>query len=361
VRAVSTALGNGKLPRGDGNAYGQLVEAVLRIRPGAPHAVVEIGIDGPGQMAAYAKMLRPDITVVTSIGSEHNRGLGTLETTRYEKAEMVRCLFPSDLVVLNGDDPNVLWMRSQTKARVITFGFDEANDVQGSDVSLTDWPNGTRFTVHTEDQNREMQIQLLGRPNVYSALAATAVATAEGFTMDDIQRRLGDLAPYPGRLQPVPLTNGATILRDDFKSPLETIEAALDVLSQIPARRRIIVLGHVAEPQGKQGDIYRSLGERVSAVADQAIFLCAKNNSCCRAGAIKAGMSPDAITKAGRSIVKAVGALRGKLGPGDVVLIKGARDQHLERITLALQGCNVRCQINYCGITDISCPDCPLL
>jgi UDP-N-acetylmuramoyl-tripeptide--D-alanyl-D-alanine ligase len=306
-------------------------------------------------------MLRPDITVVTSIGSEHNSGLGTLETTRYEKAEMVRCLCPSDLAVLNGDDPNVLWMRSQTKARVITFGFDEGNDVLGSDVSLSDWTNGTRFTVHTRDQDREMQIQLLGHPNVYAALAATAVATEEGFTMDDVQQRLIDLTPYPGRLQPVHLANGATIIRDDFKSPLETIEVALNVLSQIPAKRRIVVLGHVAEPQGKQGDIYRSLGERVSAIASQAIFLCAKNNSCCRAGAIKAGMSPESITKAGRNISKAVGILKGKLGPGDVVLIKGARDQHLERITLALQGRNVRCQISYCGITDISCSDCPLL
>jgi UDP-N-acetylmuramoyl-tripeptide--D-alanyl-D-alanine ligase len=312
-------------------------------------------------MAAYARILKPDITVVTSIGSEHNRGLGTLQVTRDEKAQMVRCLSPSGLAVLNGDDPNVLWMRNQTKARVITYGFGEENDVQGTDVSLSDWINGTRFTVHAKNRSHEMRIKLLGRPNVYAALAAIAVATAQGFTMDEVQQHLIDLAPYPGRLQPVALASGATIIRDDFKSPLETIEVALDVLSQIPAGRRIVVLGHVAEPQGKQGDIYRSLGKRVSAVAGRAIFLCSKNNSCCRAGAIKGGMAPDSITKAGRSITRAVEELKGKIGRGDVVLVKGARDQHLERITLALQGRNIRCQINYCKITEISCSDCPLL
>jgi len=86
VRAVSAALGTRRIPHGSGNAFEEIVEAMLRIRPSDRRAVFEVGVDAPGQMAAYVNMLRPDITVVTSIGSEHNRSFGTLEATREEKA-----------------------------------------------------------------------------------------------------------------------------------------------------------------------------------------------------------------------------------------------------------------------------------
>ncbi|MGZ5176594.1 MAG: Mur ligase family protein, partial [Burkholderiales bacterium] len=128
------------------NAGSSVARALLRIRPAQRHAVIEVGIDAPGQMAAHARMLRPDICVVTWIGSDHNRSLKTLAITRNEKAEMVRVLPAGGLAALNGDDPNVCWMQSQTRARVITFGLGEANDVRGSDIRL-DWPHGTRFTL----------------------------------------------------------------------------------------------------------------------------------------------------------------------------------------------------------------------
>jgi UDP-N-acetylmuramoyl-tripeptide--D-alanyl-D-alanine ligase len=333
----------------------------MHIRPGARYAAIEVAVDTPGQMAMYTKMLRPDVVVVTSIGSEHNRSFGTLEATRDEKATMVRCLAPTGLAVLNGDDPNVLWMRGQTKARVLTFGFDEANDVQGSDISMSDWPDGSRFTVHSHGRSQEMFIRLIGSPNINAALAAIAVALDEGYTLDDVQQRLGRLAPTPGRLQPVMLESGAVILRDDFKSPLETIHVALDVLSQIPARRRIVVLGRVTEPQGIQGDIYRDLGRRIAVVAERAVFVCDKRDSSCRAGAIQMGMSPKAITKTCNNLFKAAEAIKQEIGRGDVVLIKGSINQHLERITLALQGRKIQCRIKLCKVKDLACSDCPAL
>ena len=148
TNAVVTALGGTPYPGSQRNISSFLARGLFRIRPGDRHAVLEVGIGEIGEMAPYARMIRPDITVVTSIGSEHNASLGTLEATRREKAAMVRVLPPSGIAVLNGDDPNVLWMRGETGARVVTFGFGEGNDVRASDVSLADWPNGTRFTLH---------------------------------------------------------------------------------------------------------------------------------------------------------------------------------------------------------------------
>jgi UDP-N-acetylmuramoyl-tripeptide--D-alanyl-D-alanine ligase len=159
TRALLSSLAREVQASPQRSAWSFLAREVLRIRPGDRHAVIEVGIDGTGQMSKYAHMIRPDITVVTSIGSEHNRSLGTLEVTRREKAEMVRILPESGIAVLNGDDPNVLWMKGQTRARVITFGMKDTNDVRATDISL-DWPEGTRFTLHVGDETYDMKVRL---------------------------------------------------------------------------------------------------------------------------------------------------------------------------------------------------------
>jgi UDP-N-acetylmuramoyl-tripeptide--D-alanyl-D-alanine ligase len=360
MRAVTVALARKLHPRADLNAKSELAQAVLRIRPADRHAVIEVGICKPGQMATYARLVQPNITVVTSIGSEHNRSLKTLEATRSEKAEMVRVLPRSGLAVLNGDDPNVLWMQSQTSAAVITFGFGISNDVRASDVTV-DWPAGSRFTLHAAGKTRTLRTRLIGRHMVYPILAAVAVTLAEGFTLDQVITRLESLSPTPGRMELMRLKNGAILFRDDLKSGLETIDVALDTLAEIPARRRIVVLGEVSEPPGSQGPIYRRLGERVAQIASRVIFVGEKGTwRPFASGAKGTGLPPERLIKAGNNVRKAIEAVDANLGPEDVVLVKGRDTQRLERVSLALTGRTVRCDISFCN-AEVFCRDCPML
>ena len=358
TRAVIAALGKQYHPSFQRNAWSSVARAVLRIRPFDRHAVIEVGIDGPGQMEVYAGLIRPNFTVVTSIGSEHQSSFGTLEVTRKEKSEMVRILPSSGYAVLNGDDPNVMWMKSQTHARVITFGVDESNDVRASDITL-DWPNGTRLKLHANGETRDLRIRLIGKHMVYPILAAVGVSLAEGFTVDQVTPALEALPPTPGRLEPIRLSNGAFILRDDYKSSLETIEAALDAFSEVPAKRRIVVLGEVSEPPGSQGPIYWRIGERIAKIASYAIFI-GGNYQRYAAGAARGGLPRDALINAQRSTLRAVEALRGDLRPGDVVLIKGRDTQRLDRVALSLMGRPVRCDISFCD-AKVRCENCPML
>lgn len=341
------------------NSVAWVAFGLLRIRPGQPHAVIEVGISRPGQMARRAQTIRPDIAVVTSVGSEHNRSLKSLEVTRHEKAEMVRVLPPSGLAVLNGDDPNVSWMAGETRAPVVTFGCGEGNDVRATAVAL-DWPHGTRFRLHTPLGSRDVRIRLIGRTMVNGVLAAVAVALHEGKPLDEVLPRLEALTPTPGRLEPVRLPNGAMLLRDEFKAPEETIDAALDVLGQIPAKRRIVVLGDVDEPTRPQRRIYRRLGQRVGRCAEKAVFVTkGEHSSSSRAGARAGGLPSAAITSV-RSVRAALDELR-DLAAGDVVLIKGRHTQRLQRIALALTGREVRCDLEYCNARLTECSKCPML
>ncbi len=310
-------------------------------------------------MDQYARMIRPDITVVTTIGSEHNRSLGSLKVTRTEKAEMVKALPKSGLAVLNGDDPNVRWMAKLTKAKVLTYGFDETNDVRASNVKLI-WPEGTQFRLHLKGETRTVRSALIGSPMVYPILAAITVATAEGFSLEQTLSSLQSMPPTPGRLEPVRLAYGAMLLRDDFKSSLETVHAALDVFSDTHAGRRGVVMGEVSEPPGSQGPIYRELGRGIAAMADYAVFV-GGNFQRYAAGATQGGLPKSALFNAERSVLKAAEYLRNELKAGDTVLIKGRTTQRLERIAIVLTGRKVRCDIDFCDTRVVSCEKCPML
>ena len=359
TRAVSAVLGVPPHRKMLFNAWSSVAFAILRIRPSQRHAVIEVGIAEPGQMKPYARTVRPDVTVVTSIGSEHGRSLGSLEVTRAEKSWMVRVLPKSGSAVLNGDDPNVMWMNDQTPARIVTFGFGEACDVRARDLRL-EWPHGTRFRLVAFGRERDVTIRLIGRSMVYPALAAIAVAHLEGVPLNDVLARLELLPPTPGRMQPVALPEDVVVLRDDFKSTLETMHAALDVFGEVPARRRIVLFGDVSEPPRPQRPAYQALGERVAGIASRFIVV-GNGLDPYYSGARRGGMAKSAIIDGGRSPQEAAEALRGILQPGDAVLIKGRDTQKLDRVRLILEGRRVACSIRFCNLRMMYCKDCPML
>lgn len=357
ARAVAAALGLADHPKLVYNAFSSLARAILRIRPGQQRAVIEAGIAGPGEMALYARMTRPDVVVVTSIGSEGAPRLGTLDDIRDQKSQMVRALPAAGIAVLNADDPRVLWMAGVTGARVVTCGFAAGCDVRGYDLRI-DWPRGSRLRVDAFGESRELAVRLIGRHMMFPVLAAVAVARLEGTDFDTIVERLAALAPTWGRLEPVELPGGVTLLRDEFKSTLETMHAALDVFAQVPATRRLVLFGDVTEPPEDRRPIYEALGERVAAIADHLIVY-GKGYADYSSGARRAGMSDASIHDGGNAPQRAAGVLRALLRPGDVVLVKARRGQKLDRVRLLLQGRTVGCDIALCDLQD-PCVECPM-
>lgn len=359
TRAVATALG-GDPDRLTRNFRSHLAAAVLRLAGRGDRAVLEVGISRPGEMARYARMVRPTLAVATWVGAEHHSSLGELSTTRDEKAAMVRALPASGMAVLNGDDPNVRWMGTQTAAQVTTYGTRAGNAVRATDVAL-EWPRGTRFTLNVNGTTRAVRLRLLGRQMVYPVLAAIAVALACGVDLDRALRALEGLAPTPGRLETVPLPGGALLIRDDQKATLATIDAALDVLAAVPAARRIVVLGDAEELSEDPHAVYARLGERVAAVAARAVFVHVyEDGPRYLPAAEAAGLSPAAVREC-PGVLEAVEELRRELAAGDVVLVKGARAQRLERIASALSGRRVACDLVACEAKATACERCPML
>jgi UDP-N-acetylmuramoyl-tripeptide--D-alanyl-D-alanine ligase len=361
TRALVVALGGRDQPLPNLNACSHVGLAMLAMRPGQPHGVLEVGIGRRGQMLTYARVVRPDVVVVTSIASDHRPQLGTLEDTRDEKAEMVRALPATGVAVLNGDDERVRWMATQTRARVVTYGFADKCDVRASDYTL-DWPHGSRFTLLARGQRRTVRTHLLGRHQVHPILAAVTTALEHGVDLDLALARLAALSPSQNRLYPLRLANGAYVLRDEYKASQETYEAALDLLAQVPAQRRLALLAEVDSLPTDEGSVYRALGERAARVADRVVIVASEEASRAYAdGAQRAGMPPTALTAVGANWRLAADLLGHDLGAGDVVLVKSGPYQRMDRVTLALAGRNVRCELVTCPASVLTCDRCPML
>jgi len=361
TRALKAVLFKTPNPPATRNTQILAILDMFRLPTGTKYAVFEAGIRRPGQMVRFAKMLQPQIVIVTSIGSEHHSSLGSLENTRNEKAEMIRILPSSGIAVLNADDPNVMWMKTQTQAHVVTFGFNRDADVRAESVDIENLQN-TRVCVHIGNQILHLKIKLVGRVMIYPILAAIAVTWAEGLDLFKIIPFLESLVPTPNRLQPIILENGVTILCDDFKSPIETVEAALDTFCSLPAKRRIFVIGMLDEISGKFGPTYRWLGEQAAHASGKIIFIgTRKALKRIRSGIKRVESSLDSVIYPAKNTNHAVEILHKLLNPGDLVLLKGRGSQKLQRIVLGLEGRTVQCDLKECKTKITACRNCPML
>jgi len=357
-RAVAAALGCNPDRRVYRN-YGTCVASQLLRRIPGRFRPLEVGIDAAGQMQRYARLVKPYAVVVTSIASEHHRSLGTLERTRAEKAAMVEALPGNGWAILNGDDDNVMWMAERTRGQVITYGFSESCDVRGLACSM-DWPNGIVVGGVMDGKEFTIRSRFLGRHMAYPLLAAIATAKILDGNVRRAPKALSDLRPASGRMQIVPLKNGAFLIRDDFKSTVESIDTALDALETVPAQTKLAVIGDVSEPTGPLGPLAKGIGRRLGTICDWVAFV-GRGRNRYAAGLHGAGRTNEAIFRTSRDLQAAAEEALKRLEPGAVILVKGRYSQRLDRASLVLMGRTVNCDIPICDARAARCEHCPML
>jgi UDP-N-acetylmuramyl pentapeptide synthase len=360
-RAIADVVGDTKL-KGYANYKNSIVRNMLKHGPSSPYAVLETAVGGPGLMAGYASMLRPDIVVVTSIASEHILTFGSLENTREEKADMLRTLPAGKTALLNADDPNVMWMAERTPAGIFTYGTSEGADLRAENIQISP-PDGMEFDVSIEGKSYHLRIPLLGRHMIYPSLAALAVAKLEGLDIPETCRILQKLKPVEARMSTVVLPSGALLIRDDYKATRESVWRALETLKEYPAQRKFLILGGISEIFNRERyELYRELGSRIYGTADYVYLFLQKNSfRRCRIGAVEAGMDSERITRIKLDPLSVISLLPEDLGAGDIILIKGRTDYKISRLSLALMGKKVNCRLMSCSVTTSFCDDCSML
>ena len=305
---------------------------LLRLGGAECIAILEAGMNGPGEIWRLAQIAEPDVGVITCVSPAHLEGLGSIHGVAEAKAELYRRLRPSATAVVNADDPLVRTAAQVFPGRKIPFGTTAEGGVAVGARAIVDHGlEGTEFQLVVERHEVPVRLAVPGRHNVTNALAAAAAAHALGVEIADVQAGLEAFQPPGMRMEVTQLPSGVTVLNDAYNANPASMAAALRTLAASRSRRRLAVLGAMRELGAHAAAAHRELGAEAAAAGLDALFLLGENAEDVRAGAEAAGMPADRITVA-HDHQELAARLRAACRSGDLVLLKGSRGAAMEEV-----------------------------
>lgn len=305
---------------GNLNSAWHLAHTVLTTRPWHDACVLEFNAGPLGAFDASIAMARPDIAVVTAVGTDHLSMYGSIDGVAEVKGRLVSALSGGGTALLNADDPRVLAMRSRCAGRVVTYGIARDADYRAEAIQSA-WPDRMSFTAVAGDRRVRVQTQLCGGHWVTSVLASLALGDLLGVPLGDAARAVATVPPFPGRLSPGVMPDGVTFVRDDQKAPIWAFPAFFDFVRSARARRTIVVLGTLSDYPGDARRAYRGVGMQALEAADLVIGVGRQATHY-----LKARRESDGATmRIARDVQEAIDLLRGIVRPGDLVVTKGSR------------------------------------
>jgi len=307
--------------------------ALLSLMPEHTAAVIEMAMRGPGEIAHLAALARPNIGVVTNVGLSHLERLGSPDAIADAKGELVEAV-AEGASVLNADDPYFEWLARRAQGRVISFGLNQTAQFRAVEVT----PDRDRTSFRLLCPAGEMQVMLTtpGRHQVLNALAAAAAAIAAGAGLDGVAAGLAAFAASRARAQLVAGKSGFRVLDDCYNASPASVEAALELLADLGARRKVAILGDMLELGPTAPELHRAVGEEAGSVGLDLLITVGELGWWIAEGA-RAVMPPESVRWARSNDEAAAWAIEA-LGPGDIVLVKASRAMAFERITERLIG-----------------------
>jgi UDP-N-acetylmuramoyl-tripeptide--D-alanyl-D-alanine ligase len=295
-------------------------------------AVVELGMNHPGETELLAKLAEPTVAVVNNAQREHQEFMATVEAVALEHASVIHALSPEGTAVFPADDAYAsIWRVAATGSRILDFALNSAE--RTTEAAVKGSFDGKRLSIDTPQGHLNVTLQVLGNHNAHNALAATAAALAAGVSLDAIQRGLESFGAVKGRLQvkqaALGTLAGATVIDDTYNANPDSMRAAIDVLAS-RASPRVLVMGDMGEVGDNGPAFHREIGAYAKERGIDALYAMgdASRDACTAYGA-------------GAHHVADVGALVAQLqqagfGPAATLLVKGSRFMQMERVVDAV-------------------------
>jgi UDP-N-acetylmuramoyl-tripeptide--D-alanyl-D-alanine ligase len=338
------AAGGAKVIKSIGNfnnAYG-LPLSILQLMSSGAHstgvdyAVLEMGMSAPGEIRSLCAIAEPDVGAITNVSGVHLQYFPSVEAIAEAKAELVDHVKDNGLAVLNLDDALVARMRFRRLIPVRTYAIDADADVFATGIQLKGLA-GADFTLRTPRGSVAVSSPLLGRHNIYNALAAAAVADYYKVPLERLAESLTEAKPYKMRGEVIRFPQGFTVINDAYNSnPRALKEMVATICSANDARRRIVVAGEMLELGEWAAGLHRQCGREM---AQRGVDMVIGVRGLAREiveGAGEEGMRFDATIFC-ETPEEAARVLFDNLKSGDLALIKGSRGVQMERVIIELK------------------------
>lgn len=298
--------------------------------------ILEMGVDRPGDMRYLTSFIKPFVGVITNISSSHIEFFGSIDEIAKEKGLLVDVLPQDGFAILNLDDERVAKMISRTKSNVLTFGCDLKATVSVSNVTYHyehDMPDGISFKLNHLGKNIPIRLKrILARHQISAAISAVAAGIAFKINLVEIASALEQFNPPPGRLNLLKGMKGVYLIDDTYNaSPTSTL-AALEVLNELKAARKIAALGDMLELGDEEENGHFTVAAKIKEMGTD-LFVVVGRRSKKAAQKIIAEGFPQEKVLFFNDAVQAGETLRKILQPNDLVLIKGSQGMRMEKVT----------------------------
>jgi len=289
-------------------------------------AVIEMGMNHPGEIAYLARIARPTVAIVTNAQRAHLAGMGTLETIAREKGSVFMGLGKQGVAVFNADDQWAdLWRTQSTDRQVMSFSFERAAEVTGTFL-VRGLEN--HLTISAQDQQIEVALALPGAHNARNALGAATAALAAGVALTAVRDGLAAFRGIKGRLQRRVSLNGATVLDDTYNANPDSVRAGIDVLAATVGKK-ILVLGDMGEIGEMTGQFHDEVGGYAKSQGIDMLFGFGDSSALTVHNFGAGGQHFKKI----EDLIEALGA---ELTPQTTALVKGSRFMRMERVIEAV-------------------------
>ena len=302
---------------------------LFNLRASHRRAVVELGMNHPGEIEVLASFAQPTIGLVNNAQREHQEFMTTVEAVALENGEVIRALPANGIAVFPAQDHYTsLWKGLAGARQCITFGWQEG-DVQAHQIT---WAKGTwRFQLLTPQGTMSCRLNIAGRHNVLNALAAAACALAAGMNLATIVQGLENFEAVKGRSKSWQWQvegHPFTLVDDTYNANPDSVRAAIDVLAELPAPR-LMVLGDMGEV-GQQGpEFHTEVGAYAKSQGIQSLFaLGVLSQFSCQA--FEGAQHFEEMSALQHAVLQQIGNFQS-------VVVKGSRFMKMERVVEALR------------------------
>lgn len=295
---------------------------LLRLTPAHRYAVIEMGMNHPGELSYLTELARPDVALVNNALRAHLEGLGSVEAVARAKGEIYAGLKDDGIAIVNADDPHApLWRAMASSNPTLSFGFAENADIR---IQAPVAGQAQRLTLTTPQGAIETILRVPGRHNLRNAAAAAAAALALGASANSVAKGLAAYDGTKGRLQIHPCILGATLIDDTYNANPDSTLAAIQVLAERPGTR-ILVLGDMGELGTDAAALHREVGEKARAAGLERLLCLGEMSTHTVQGFGTGAMHFERVEELLAEIECA-------LGPEVTVLVKGSRFMKMERV-----------------------------
>ncbi len=323
----------------------RIPQTILSARPWHQKLVLEFGVEHPGEINSYLSLIRPKIAVVTVISPTHLKYFESIEGVFKEKSKLIEALPKNGNAVLNADDPNVAKMAQLTKAKIWWYGQKAKNGVKIS--HYTQNLKGSKFRLHYQGQKATVSWKVIGQHQLTSAYAAATVGIISGLTIKQIAKGLSQTKPPIHRLNLI-VTKNINIIDDTYNSSPKAAEEAVKTLIALgKGKQKIAVLGEMKDLGKDSEQAHNNLGKIIAKSNLSFLITVGKTASritkSAKANGFRGKTIETSTTKEAEKETKKM------LTKKSLVLVKGSRHAHLERIVYGLLHKPTTVNCYHCG------------